>query len=77
MVRRLCGNRSGGLSWMCANHIREWLGEHRSTEASAEAEGVSEPKERDIRAGRDSVSEVRMNQFHDHLPLGLIRLLPQ
>ena len=47
---------------MCANHIREWLGEHRSTEASAEAEGVSEPKERDIRAGEGEEEGEELNQ---------------
>ena len=42
VVRTLRGHRSGGPSWMRANHLQEWLQEHRVAEAVAEERGTKE-----------------------------------
>ena len=57
-VRRLRGHQSGGPYYMRAEHLREWLREHRSeeaakvkakaTEAEAEAEGETSGSERNV-----------------------------
>ena len=50
VVGRLRGHWSGGLSWMRAKHLREWIKEHRAEEAAVEAEAeedTSETKERE------------------------------
>ena len=42
VVRRLRGHRLGGPSRMRAEHLREWLREHRASEVAAEAEAEME-----------------------------------
>ena len=57
-VRRLQGHRLGGPSHMCAEHLQEWLRDHRAADTAAEpnpeAEGETlgpEGRERYIKDG--------------------------